>query len=1060
MVDNDLKFFTNEPDRNLYERFNNILNSSTQYFDILVGYFRTSGFYRLYPAMEKVDKIRVLVGLNVDHKTIEIINQSEKELAFETLSHKEAKDAFSKVVEKEFANSEDSLEVEKSVRIFIDWLKTSKMEMRMYTASPIHAKVYIMRKNMELVPDTYGSVITGSSNFSDAGLKNNLEFNVELKDKSDVVFALEKFERLWEKSVAITDAYVETIEDKTWLKSDITPYEIYLKTIYEFFEEEINEDSNTSLADLLPEGYMQLQYQQDAVTQAQKILKAYGGVFISDVVGLGKTYICAMLAKSLKNKRKLIICPPVLIDYWKRVLEEFDVAARVESLGKLDRLLEDEKELAKYDYVFIDEAHRFRNQDTESFNLLHQICYNKKVILISATPINNYSSDIENQIYLFQSKHNSTIIPNIKNIEGFFAKLNGSLKRLEKGTPEYSAQSRRNSEIIRDSLLRHIMIRRTRKEIMTFYKNDLAKQGLTFPELGTPEKVIYAFDDKTEEVFKETMNTIKSLDYSRYTPLLYLNENKKYSQMMVAQSNMGGFMKSILVKRLESSFYAFKQTLSRFIDSYKKFIEMCENGDVYISKKVNVYDLLDSGDDKKLLEFIDEERIKHFKFSEFNQKFMPCLNRDLSLLEELKAHWEEITDDPKLEQFKKELQSNKILKGAKIIVFTESKETAEYLGVNLKAMYQDKVVVFSGASNRQLKKEIEYSFNPLYQSEGKDKYQILITTDVLAEGINLHRSNVVINYDLPWNPTRIMQRVGRINRVGTEFDKIYVFNFFPTSQSNQHLSLKDRIIEKIQAFHDTLGEDFKYLSEDEDVSSHNLYDRLTGNPEDEDSDGTNPELAYLALIRDIRENDIELFEKIKRLPLKGKAGKKSQLINGDATITFMRKGALKVFVKTEQRNTEQLSFINAIKYIQADKDEKAIGVGAGYYEDLNKNKQLFDEILNEEKMATMEKTVITGNDGKIIKIIKSLLNCKKFTVPQEKQLKHLITLWEEGIIPQPITKSIIKELKDIQDELQAFYIIHEKIPERYFADKNMNQVNSNGKQQVILSSFMRNGVVN
>jgi hypothetical protein len=605
---NDLTFFTNEPERNLYERFNKILNSNIQFFDILVGYFRTSGFYMLYPAMKNIEKIRILVGLSVDWKTIEIIKQAKGETSIETLSHKEAKEVFSKFLENEFGVSEDTYEVEKGVQTFVEWLKSGKIEMRMYPDASIHAKVYIMRKNLSKVPDQFGSVITGSSNFSMAGLKNNLEFNVELKDSRDVQFALDRFEELWRRSVDISEIYIKTVKNKTWLRDDISPYELYLKTLYEYFKEEINQDKNDMSDELLPEGFMKLQYQLDAVIQAKKILEAHNGVFISDVVGLGKTYICAMLAKSLKKGKKLVICPPVLVDYWKNVMLEFDVAATVESLGKLDRLIE--TGVDNYEYVFVDEAHRFRNQDTESFKLLHQICFNKKVILISATPQNNYSRDIENQIYLFQPKHNSTIIPNIKNLEAFFGRLEAALKKTEKGSPEYLECLRRNSEIIRDKVLRHIMIRRTRKEIVQYYAEDLKKQGLKFPELGMPEKIIYSFDDKIDDVFNKTIGIIKTLDYARYAPLTYLkNADKKYASMMVAQRNMSGFMKSILVKRLESSFYAFKMTLTRFINSYERFIEMCEQGDVYISKKVNVYDLLDNGDDDKLMELVDSERV-------------------------------------------------------------------------------------------------------------------------------------------------------------------------------------------------------------------------------------------------------------------------------------------------------------------------------------------------------------------------------------------------------------------------------------------------------------------
>ena len=687
MVQNtDLTFFTNEPERDLYSRFSKILKSNTQFFDVLVGYFRTSGFFKMYDAMETVEKIRILVGLNVDKYTVKIIDKANAEIKYEAPTMKEAKESFSENVENEFAQSDTTSQIEQGVRTFIEWLKNGKLEMRMYVDAPIHAKVYIMRKDMNKIPDTYGSVITGSSNFSEAGLQNNLEFNVELKDSRDVQFALEKFEELWVQGVPVTEEYIEAVEKKTWLRNDITPYEIYLKTLYEFFREEINSDKDLLADNLLPDGYMKLQYQIDAVVQAKKILEAYNGVFISDVVGLGKTYICAMLAKSLKKGRKLVICPPVLVDYWKDVLLEFDVAAEVKSLGKLESILE--KGVDKYKYVFIDEAHRFRNQGTESFSKLHKICYGKKVVLISATPINNYSSDIENQIYLFQPKHNSTII-GVKNLEGFFRELRTKEKKYTKGTQMYLDQLRENSEEIRDKILRHIMIRRTRGEIKEYYAEDLKRQGLSFPKLGTPEPIVYTFDDDTNMVFNETVDVIKNFKYSRYKPLVYLKDTKKYASLLTSQHNMGGFMKSILVKRLESSFYAFKNTLQRFQDSYEKFIAMYDSGEVYISKKIDVYDLLDNGDDDKLMDLVEAETVMHFKSTDFNEKFIKDLKWDLTKLKYLSSMWANITADPKLEQFKLELQENKKLVGNKKIVFTESKETAEYLAENLAEMLLD-----------------------------------------------------------------------------------------------------------------------------------------------------------------------------------------------------------------------------------------------------------------------------------------------------------------------------------------------------------------------------------
>ncbi len=1052
MPNNDLRFFTNEPERDLYSRFATILKSSTQFFDILVGYFRTSGFFRMYPSLETVDKIRVLVGLNVDRFTVKIIDRYKDEMKYQTISANEGKTVLSDMVEGEFDAATPSEEIENGVRVFIDWLKSGKLELRMYTEAPIHAKVYIMRKDPKKIPDTFGTVITGSSNFSESGLINNLEFNVELKDSPDVHFALDRFEQLWAKGVDVMDTYIDSVENKTWLRNDITPYQIYLKTLYEFFREEINADKET-FETLLPDGYMRLQYQIDAVTQARQKLEAYNGVFISDVVGLGKTYICAMLANTLNRATyKLFICPPVLVDYWKGVLQEFDVSRfDVISLGKLDSVIE--RGTDKFSYVFIDEAHRFRNSGTDSFTKLHEICWGKKVVLISATPINNYTSDIENQIYLFQPKQGGTI-NGIKNLEGFFRGLNSDLHKFTKGTPDYMAQLRKNSEVIRDKLLREVMIRRTRSEIVQYYADDMEKQGLSFPKLGSPIPITYEFDEKTDETFNETIRNIRRFKYARYTPLLYLLDKKKYAQMMAAQRNMGGFMKGILVKRLESSFYAFRQTLSRFIESYERFIAMYESGTVLISKDVNVYDLLDNGDTKKLLHLIEEGEVMQFKSDEFSPALLKDLKYDLNQLRYLQSMWADIDTDPKLLQFKTELTEDSRLKGKKIIVFTESKETADYLFDELAEIYGNRIVHFSGQSSAALKIEIEDSFNPRFADKENDKYDLLITTDVLAEGVNLHRANVLVNYDLPWNPTRIMQRVGRINRVGTTYDEIFVFNFFPTAQSSAQMPLKERILEKLQAFHDTLGEDFKYLSDEEQVSSQKLFSDLTQNLE-ETEESTNPELAYLGVIRQVRDNDPKLFEAIKKLPKKTKAGRHSTLITGTATITFIRKGALRTFFCTAD-DTKQMSFMEAIKYIECGQDEKRISVSKDYYEHYDANSTAFDDYLVYEEEVTTEKVMIAGNDAKVIRTLKALKSAPQLTEDQEEKVAKMISLWENGDIPAKVSKDVVKKMNNAPaDVVELYYAILNLVPPIYFAEKKKSTARVDGDKQVILSCFLK-----
>lgn len=1047
MPHTDLKFFTNEPDMDLYSRFSNILKKHTEYFDVLVGYFRTSGFYRLYEAMTSVKKIRILVGLNVDRKTVEIIDEAKNS----SLTIKAATARFQDAVEAEFEESEVTSEKEKAVHLFVEWLRSGKLEMRMYVEAPIHAKVYIIRKDPE-ESENFGSVITGSSNFSEAGLKGNLEFNVELKDAADVEFALDKFEELWAKGVPISEAYIDVIQQRTWLRNDISPYELYLKTLYEYFKEEINADKDT-LDYLLPPGYKRLKYQIDAVLQAKQKLDAYNGVFISDVVGLGKTYICAMLANTFpKASYKLIVCPPVLVEYWSGVLQEFGVSRYdVVSLGKLDAVIT--KGVNKYDYVFVDEAHRFRNSGTESFTVLHQICRGKKVVLISATPLNNYATDIENQIYLFQNKHSGTI-NGIKNLEGFFRGLNSELNKYHKGTIEYKNKMRENAAILRDRLLRHIMIRRTRSEIVANYSSDMEQQGLTFPKVGNPKAITYEFDEQTDEVFTQTIEDIKGFTYARYTPLIYLKDTKKYATLLVGQHNMGGFMKGVLVKRLESSFYAFRKTLDRFIKSYDRFIQMYETGVVYIGDYKNLYDMLDNGDDENLKELIEQGEFMRFETKEFDTKFLANLHKDLSQLRTWKTLWNQIDVDPKLEELKHCLQADPVMVGKKVILFTESLETAEYLYANLIDLYQGRVAYYTGSSSSATKDEIEDSFNPKNKEKNNDKYDLLITTDVLSEGVNLHRANVLINYDLPWNPTRIMQRVGRINRVGTEFDRIYVYNFFPTAQAKRQLPLEERILEKIQGFHDTLGEDIKYLSDSEITGPKNLFDDLNKNL-DEDEEPANPELAYLAIIRQIRDENPKLFELVKHLPKKCKVGKQSSLVSKNSTISFVQKGMLKTFFINDGQNVEQLIFTDAIRYLEASLHDKALPIESDYYDQILVNENTFDRFLSEEDTVAADKATSGGNEAKIIRILKALKDEPRFTEDQEKKIDVLILRWENGEIPDKISKDVYKKCIMTSDVMELYFEIIKMVPAIYLEEIKPGKSLVEGEKQLILSCYLK-----
>ncbi|MGL5052036.1 MAG: helicase-related protein [Cetobacterium sp.] len=1062
----DLTFFTNEPNKTLTERFSKILANHTQYLDVLVGYFRASGFYEVYEALENTEKIRILIGIDTDSDVFKMISYAENIDAL-FLSHKDVKNIVNNKIINEMEKSEDSLKVENGIKKFIQLIQERKLEIRVYPKEKIHAKVYIMRKDMEKSED-YGKVITGSSNFSYSGLKGNLEFNVELKDSRDVKFALQKFEDLWKESIEISEEYVNTVTTKTWLSDTVTPYELYLKFIYEYFSEEINDDMREFKGEYLPDGFTKFQYQIDAVNQAKKILNKYNGVFLADVVGLGKTYITALLARELKHGRSLVICPPVLEDYWKKVLEDFGVSAKVISLGKLDHILE-EYSNDYFRYVFIDEAHRFRNDRTSNFEKLHKICIDKKIVLISATPQNNYSTDLLNLITLFQQRNNSNIIENEPDIEGFFNSLKSKetkVSKLYKDTGSESSKIKlqeiieKNSNEIRDKVLRKVMVRRVRSEIKKYYKDDLEKQGLVFPELGTPEQITYTFDEKIDSVFENLLKLITELKYSRYKSLVYLeNPESSLKSLMVGQMNLQGFMKALLLKRLESSFFAFSNTVKRFKESYENFLEMYNNGVVYISKKYNVYDLLADENDEKLIRLVEEEEVEKFLVEEFKPNFKKDLLADLDILNNIYNEIEKIEIDPKLEAFINELKNNPIMKFSKKIIFTESQETADYLKEELKKSLGEPLITFTGKSNISLKDKIRANFDPNYKKAQDDTYNILITTDVLAEGINLHRANVLINYDLPWNPTRIMQRVGRINRVGTIHDKLHVYNFFPTTKSNEHLTLKDNITAKITSFQKTLGEDFKYLTEDEETGGYDLYTKLNERLDKED-EWEESDLEYLQVIRNIRDTDEDLFVKIKTLPKKSRSSKQYEKLNSINLISFIKDGELKrIFITDEDYNTKELSFKEAIRILKCQKNEKRVKINENYYDLLQFNKVYFRESKSGNTVVQAAKK--NSKDALFVKTIKAFESCRKFSSDEDKKVKKLKELSETGIIPKETIKNIMKTFDvfsktndNFSNPHKLLDFLYNEIPDMYKEIKKQNIDKTTGKLEVILSEYL------
>ncbi len=465
---------------------------------------------------------------------------------------------------------------------------------------------------------------------------------------------------------------------------------------------------------------------------------------------------------------------------------------------------------------------------------------------------------------------------------------------------------------------------------------------------------------------------------------------------------------------------------------------------------------------------IDEDKAKKYESKDFNKNLKTDLEHDLAILKKIKNLWQEVERDPKLLKFKNKLSKNRILKNNRLIIFTESKETANYLYSNINEEYPGKVLLFTGDSGESVRDKVIENFDAQAHHK-KDDYRILISTEVLSEGVNLHRANVVINYDIPWNPTRMMQRVGRINRVDTPFDVIYTFNFFPTTQSNDQIKLKEAAEGKINSFLTLLGGDAKLLTENEPIGSHELFNRLTSKKTLEgDDNAEESELKYLHMIRNIREDDTDLFEKIKHLPKKVRTGKARPPKNQcrqkntdfqDTLITYFRQGKLQKFFIADSNNTAtELDFMTAARLFETGPDERKKKLPKTMYGLLDKNKEAFNSAT--EEMVEPQKRRGQDNAAKILRILKATMkNTQKLTDDEESYLKKVKSQLEEGGLPKQTEKKTSKALdelnEELKDPLKVLAVLKTHIREGLLQSHYAEQKPAiPGKREVILSLYL------
>ena len=530
----------------------------------------------------------------------------------------------------------------------------------------------------------------------------------------------------------------------------------------------------------------------------------------------------------------------------------------------------------------------------------------------------------------------------------------------------------------------------------------------------------------------------------------------------------------ILVKRLESSFYAFKCSIDRFIESHKKFIDIYQNDKVVsYGSNQEIFRYLENEEENKILKLIENQKTIEINSNQLKDSFIIDINDDKEILEQIKELWTPINIEPKLDailnRFDRVIKRKN--KNTKIIVFTESEETTQMLENRLKDKF--KVLKYSGKSKDNDKRIVEENFDPNSIIK-KDDINILITTDVLAEGVNLHRSNIILNYDLPWNPTKILQRSGRINRIGTTFNKIHIYNCFPTSISDEELGLKQNIQNKIQAFHNVLGSDAKLLTEDEELGNSKelfgkiLIDKIDNCVSDSENiiDDENNDLEYCNIIREIKENNKQLYNKIKNLPKQCRTATTFKG-NNDKLITFFRKGYnIPKFISSDD-DKEEIGFYEAIKMFKCSPNKIKKNIPQSFFNLIKKNKENFKIFeAQETNINFTQSNKGHSNEKKLmnfIRYVKQELNKHNnnlyYVVNQEDKelILSIETALNDGIIPKPDIANVLKQLQSQNDIDKIISILKNNlnIDEylKYSTKSSNKKLKSSNIEEIILSEY-------
>jgi len=949
-------FFTNQSANTLYKKFVGVFShmQNIEYFKSVIGYFRASGYFAIRQHFPVDLKVKIIAGINVDPF---IALAQRKGLLF-NLNAKDTKEAFVEAIQEDILNAKYGKSIEEGIMQLIGDIVDGRIEIRAHNSKKLHSKFYIFLSPNFNEHNPNGLVIMGSSNLTAQGLglenvEHNYELNVELRDYSNVKYADDEFERLWLESTAILPVDAPSLIKKTYLDVAPTPFELFVKFLMEFFGKNIEYDPD-SISDIPLKKFKKLSYQIDAVNQGYELLLKHHGFFLADVVGTGKTVMAALLAKKfiINNGPKtkiLVIYPPTLEKNWKTTFKEFRIDEKCHFIanGSLSKIVEGDhnyEDKERYDLILVDEAHKFRNHRSQQFQNLQIVCkagrdnignvegIEKKVVLISATPLNNKPEDIYYLISLFQDIRKSNLSQ--PNLQRYFYPHTIRYKRLIQQSPLDLDAIQEIFNDIRDKVVKDITIRRTRTDLQKNerYKKDLDAQGIIFPRVADPIANEYELPNHLANLFIDTASNIidsNKIDFFRYQAIAYLTDeanNGLYQSAQTISRSLAFIMQSQLIKRLESSFFAFKKSLDKITSSTRHMIDMYERDSIFIAPDLDISEMLNKGMTDEEIEIeilkIDDEKPKNRKFkqSDFKTGFIEGLQRDFEHLQVLNERWKAIDEnnDPKWNVFitllKNEYFSKDKNELRKLVIFTESADTLNYLAARLKNETSHKVLSITSDNRSREFETIRENFDANFEGTLRNDYDIILTTDVLAEGVNLHRSNVIVNYDTPWNPTRLIQRLGRINRIGTKAQFIYNYNFYPSQHGDMIINLRERSEAKLQSSHSAYGEDSRIYSLREIIEQWSMFE--------EKEEETDIRTQWLEWLRKYKEQNEDHFNAIRKMPLKVRCIRETN--KEPYSIAFLKNGEYKNIYLYAENKSFAIPFEKAVRLFEASKAEDSV----------------------------------------------------------------------------------------------------------------------------------------